>query len=106
MEKIVEIPEIQTNQDTQTFERVGAAPVCRVCFAETLDVVEFVPPLRAESGPPMRRPPRSMRFLRCRSWRGQSRSHSLQTIEKIVEIPEIQTVPRVWGLVEFAKWQL
>ena len=52
-EKTVVIPESLFSQDTQTSESLGAAPVRRVCFAETVDVVEFVPPLPAESAPPV-----------------------------------------------------
>ena len=52
MENIVEIPEIQTVQGSQT-ESLGTAPVCQLKPAEPVEVVEFGPHLPAESGPPM-----------------------------------------------------
>ena len=52
MEKTVEIPEIQTNQDTRTSKSLGAAHVRRVDFADTEDVVEFEPPLAVVIVPP------------------------------------------------------
>ena len=54
IENIVEIPEILSAQGTQTSESLGPAPVRRVRFADTVDIVEFEPPLPAEYVPPMR----------------------------------------------------
>ena len=51
--EIVEIPEIQTVQCTQTCESLGTAPVREVAPADTVEVVELVPPLPAQSAPPM-----------------------------------------------------
>ena len=48
-EKTVEIPESFPGQDTKTSESLGAAPVRRVCFAETVDVMEVRPLLPAKS---------------------------------------------------------
>ena len=51
-EQIVEIPDTQTAQGTQTFESLGTAPARRVDLAETVEVMEFAPPLPAESTAP------------------------------------------------------
>ena len=42
IEKIVEIPEIQSVEDSQTSESLGTAPVCQMKPAETVEVVVSV----------------------------------------------------------------
>ena len=52
--QIVEVPEIQMFDDTQTSESLGAAPVvCQVAQVENVEVIEIGVPLPAESAPPM-----------------------------------------------------
>ena len=53
-EDTVETPDIQTVQGTQKSENLGTAPVRHVKFAETVEMVEFEPPLPAKSVPPFR----------------------------------------------------
>ena len=53
IEKIVEIPEIQTIQGARTSESLGTAPCRHVAFSEVVEVVELEPPPSAESAPPV-----------------------------------------------------
>ena len=53
VEKIVEIPEIQTVHGSQNFERLGTGPDCQRKLLETEEVVEFGPPfVREEEAAP------------------------------------------------------
>ena len=54
IEKVVVTPAFLSGQGTHTSESVGTAPVRRVIFSETVEMVEFQPPLPAESVPPLR----------------------------------------------------
>ena len=49
LRKIVEIFQVQTGQSTETFERLGTAPVCQSTQAEIVEAVEIEVPLPAES---------------------------------------------------------
>ena len=51
--KIFEIPDIQSAYGTQTSERLKTAPVRHVEFSETVEVMEFLPPLPVLSAPPV-----------------------------------------------------
>ena len=53
VEKIVDNPQIQMVQGTQTSESLGTAPVRQVAQVEIVEAVEIGAPLPAESGPPM-----------------------------------------------------
>ena len=54
IENSVEIPGFRSVQGSQTSESVRPAPVRPVKSAETVAVIDFAPPLPAESGPPIR----------------------------------------------------
>ena len=53
VEQIVEVPEIQMFDDTQTSESLGIAPVRQVAQVENVEVIEIGALLPAESAPPM-----------------------------------------------------
>ena len=80
MEKTVEGQQLQivgqfveTGQSTQTFERLGTAPVCRSTQAEIVKAVEIEVPIPAESASLM----------------------SVQRVQKTVEVPQIQFIDKL-----------
>ena len=75
--KIDEILEIRTDMDTQIFESLGTAPVCRSTQAEIVEAVEIEVPLPAESVSPMSVTEPVLEVP--------------QIVGKIDEIPEIRT---------------
>ena len=53
VEQIVEVPEVQMVEDTQTSESLDIAPVHQMTQAENVEVLEIGAPLPAKSVPPI-----------------------------------------------------
>ena len=53
VEQIVEVPEVQMFDDTQTSESLGIAPVRQVAQVENSEIIEIGAPRPAKSAPPM-----------------------------------------------------